>query len=467
MTQSLHPAPASRDPRAPQVGEEANAGSSCISPPFLTGGDVQSNTVASPRALSSRSTGHRPLRLPRLARGLRTNRGFLSGALLVAAIISGIWGYAGKTSAVLAVLYVIPAVVTSHVAARRMSQLALTRRIALFMPPFIFLLAATLGGVFLLAGRSMAFHVLAVGAGIAFWYVLAEKLVERNSWYRYGLAGDWSGHALPEDPRAVFRKLLPGCSLRGLHGVIVAPPPAGDMRVQSLLRRAALRGVPIFSAARFQERMLGRSNRAVLGATPYEQPIPLKYLMIRRIFDLALVAAVIMPAALVLAISSLLIRIESKGPVIFRQARVGYRRRSFICYKLRTMHVGVPGPGYTLDQDPRVTRVGRVLRRLRIDELPQIINILRGEMSWIGPRPEEIHLAAKYRRNIPDYSYRYCVPPGITGWAAVHQGNVGDIEAASIKLEYDFYYIRNISVWIDLLITLKTFKVIFDGMGNR
>ena len=115
----------------------------------------------------------------------------------------------------------------------------------------------------------------------------------------------------------------------------------------------------------------------------------------------------------------------------------------------------------------RVTSVGRFLRRYRIDELPQILNILRGEMSWIGPRPEAVPLAEWYESQIPFYAYRHIVRPGITGWALVHQGNVAEIEAATGKLHYDFFYIKYFSPWLDVLIVAKTVGILMSGRGAR
>ncbi|MCC6983212.1 MAG: sugar transferase, partial [Bauldia sp.] len=133
----------------------------------------------------------------------------------------------------------------------------------------------------------------------------------------------------------------------------------------------------------------------------------------------------------------------------------------------RTMRVGSEGEAFTERNDPRVTRMGRILRRWRLDELPQVWNVLRGEMSWIGPRPESLELADWYERQIPFYSYRHIVRPGITGWAAVHQGNVAQIEAATDKLQYDFYYIRHFSPWLDAIVFSKTLHTVLTGYGSR
>jgi lipopolysaccharide/colanic/teichoic acid biosynthesis glycosyltransferase len=125
------------------------------------------------------------------------------------------------------------------------------------------------------------------------------------------------------------------------------------------------------------------------------------------------------------------------------------------------------GDAFTSERDSRVTWVGQYLRRYRLDELPQIINILRGEMSWIGPRPEAISLAEWYEREVPFYVYRHIVRPGISGWAQVHQGNVAAIDAARLKLEYDFFYIKNFSFWLDAVIVVKTLRTILTRFGTR
>jgi lipopolysaccharide/colanic/teichoic acid biosynthesis glycosyltransferase len=121
----------------------------------------------------------------------------------------------------------------------------------------------------------------------------------------------------------------------------------------------------------------------------------------------------------------------------------------------------------TQDRDPRITRLGHFLRKSRIDELPQIINILRGEMSWIGPRPEAVHLSEWYAKNIPFYRYRHLVRPGITGWAQVNQGHVTTLDDADLKLQYDFFYVKNFSLWLDILVLLRTVRVVTSGDGAR
>ena len=121
----------------------------------------------------------------------------------------------------------------------------------------------------------------------------------------------------------------------------------------------------------------------------------------------------------------------------------------------------------TQSADPRITRVGAFLRRTRLDELPQIFNILRGDMSWIGPRPEVVSLSHWYESELPFYRYRHIVRPGITGWAQVNQGHVSRVDDVRGKLHYDFYYIKNFSVWLDILIVMRTVVTVFNGFGAR
>jgi lipopolysaccharide/colanic/teichoic acid biosynthesis glycosyltransferase len=121
----------------------------------------------------------------------------------------------------------------------------------------------------------------------------------------------------------------------------------------------------------------------------------------------------------------------------------------------------------TRDGDDRVTRLGRFLRRYRIDELPQAINIIRGEMSWIGPRPEAVALSRWYELELPFYRYRHIVRPGITGWAQVNQGHVAEVEDVLWKLHYDFYYIKNFGFWLDILIIARTIRTVLSGFGAR
>ena len=238
---------------------------------------------------------------------------------------------------------------------------------------------------------------------------------------------------------------------------------------ERFIARCALDGIPVYHCKDISESITGSVEIEHLSENTFGSLLPNStYLRAKSILD-TIAAIVLLPSVvMVCAIAAIAIKLDDGGPVFFQQKRKGYRGQTFTMLKLRTMSVQRdPGLLFTLEADPRITRVGRFLRKYRIDELPQIVNVLRGEMSWIGPRPEALSLAERYGKRIPYYSYRHIVRPGVTGWAQVHQGNVAEVEAASGKLNYDFFYIKNLSPWLDLLISAKTLRIILTGFGSR
>jgi exopolysaccharide biosynthesis polyprenyl glycosylphosphotransferase len=190
---------------------------------------------------------------------------------------------------------------------------------------------------------------------------------------------------------------------------------------------------------------------------------------VRRLLDTVLAALLLLVTAPLLLVTALLIRIESPGPVIYRQERVGLGGRIFTIWKFRSMRADAErhGPSWATVQDPRVTTVGRFIRKVRIDELPQLVNILRGEMSMIGPRPERPHFVEQLERVIPGYRHRSLVKPGLTGWAQVCYPYGASVEDARQKLSYDLYYVKHRNLAFDLLILLSTVRVILFQAGAR
>lgn len=181
------------------------------------------------------------------------------------------------------------------------------------------------------------------------------------------------------------------------------------------------------------------------------------YRIVKRLFDLVFSTLLLAFTLPLLVLTAILIKLDSRGPVLFSQERVGRRQRVFSLLKFRTMQVREEsGPLYTAKNDPRITRVGALLRRLRIDELPQLINIWRGDMSLIGPRPEWKVLVDTYEREIPGYHLRHLVSPGITGWAQLNYPYGENVEDTVEKLKFDLYYIQFYSPVLDLEIVLKT-----------
>jgi lipopolysaccharide/colanic/teichoic acid biosynthesis glycosyltransferase len=182
-----------------------------------------------------------------------------------------------------------------------------------------------------------------------------------------------------------------------------------------------------------------------------------------------LACALLVLASPLLAAAALLIRLTSPGPVIYRQTRVGLDGREFELFKLRSMVRDAEresGPVWASQNDPRVTHVGRLLRRFRIDELPQLINVLNGEMSLVGPRPERPIFVQRLRRTLPQFELRSRVLPGITGLAQVRHGYSASETEAEVKLRHDLEYVRAASAALDLMILLRTIRVVLRGAGR-
>ncbi len=190
------------------------------------------------------------------------------------------------------------------------------------------------------------------------------------------------------------------------------------------------------------------------------------YLTVRRVFDIALSLAGLAAAMPLLIIFSILIKMDSKGTVFYRQERVGVKGKYFQLIKLRTMEMDAEkdGPRWAGINDPRVTRIGKFLRKTRIDELPQLINVVKGDMSIIGPRPERPVFTEIFNQETPGFIKRLAVKPGLTGWAQVNGGY--DVTPEE-KLAYDLEYIRNRSFILDLKILFLTIKVVVTGEGAR
>jgi exopolysaccharide biosynthesis polyprenyl glycosylphosphotransferase len=238
------------------------------------------------------------------------------------------------------------------------------------------------------------------------------------------------------------------------------------------LMRLQFAGVPTYTLERFHEQVwrkipLYRINPIWLFQGGFQLARDPVFERLKRVTDLALALVGLLFAIPLLLLAALVIRLEDGGPVIFRQTRVGRHRRPFTLLKLRTMRATPDGARYTAKGDSRVTRVGRLLRATRLDEFPQLWNVLKGEMSMIGPRAEWDVLVADYEKQIPCYHFRHLVRPGITGWAQVNYPYGANLDDTARKLEYDLYYIRHYSFRLDAAIVLKTIHVMLSSKGGR
>jgi exopolysaccharide biosynthesis polyprenyl glycosylphosphotransferase len=231
-----------------------------------------------------------------------------------------------------------------------------------------------------------------------------------------------------------------------------------------------LHDIPLRHAVSVYEQHSGRTplsyltneNFIELASRPF-------YHYLKRIPGLVLsclIGVVMLP---VMLITALIIKLESGGPVFFTQQRIGKNGNLFTLYKFRSMVASSERAGsqFAQKEDKRITVFGRFIRKFRIDELPQLWNVIRGDMNLIGPRPEQPVFADFFKEEIPFYAYRHRIRPGITGWAQIKDGYAADTDATVRKLEYDLYYIKNLSFSLDLLIIYATMKTVLTGFGSR
>ena len=236
---------------------------------------------------------------------------------------------------------------------------------------------------------------------------------------------------------------------------------------QRFLAQCVLLDIPVLNLHQVEESLTGRIKIHHMYENNFGSLMPSKpYIHFKQFVD-SLVSLLMLPLVLpVLALAAIAIKLDDGGSIFYSQQRVGYRGRLFNIYKLRTMKENAP-TDTTASGDSRITRIGHFLRKTRIDELPQLLNVLKCEMSLIGPRAEYKKFADELEFHLPFYQYRHIVKPGITGWAQVMQGYATGPEETRIKLEHDFYYIKNFSLSLDVLIAFKTVRTIFTGSGAR
>lgn len=277
-------------------------------------------------------------------------------------------------------------------------------------------------------------------------------------------------------------RLLPdGCSLateakrlRVDEIVVAVREQRADAGLARELLDCRLAGMRVLDLSSYFERSMGQIRLDSLRASwlifgeGFRQGLLRKG--VKRVFDVCTVLLLLVLCWPVMLIAAILIVLESGAPVFYRQERVGQGDRLFRLLKFRTMRRDAEQDGkprWASSNDARVTRVGRVLRRLRIDELPQIWNVLRGDMSLCGPRPERPHFVAQLTREIPFYGIRHAIKPGVTGWAQVRYRYGESIEDAAQKLQYDLYYVKNHTLLLDAIVLIKTVGVVLTGAGAR
>ena len=255
--------------------------------------------------------------------------------------------------------------------------------------------------------------------------------------------------------------------------VAVRDQRGGVLPIRDLLD-CRVRGVPVRDLSAFYERVRGevpieslKASWLIYGDGFAQDAVRT---VVKRIFDATLAALLLLLSLPVMFLAGVAILLESGKPIFIWQERVGRGGRSFLCVKFRSMRVDAEGDGvarWASANDSRITRVGRILRKLRIDELPQLFNVLSGEMSLVGPRPERPSFVAELKERIRFYDLRHSIKPGVTGWAQIRYPYGASVEDAERKLQYDLYYIKNHSLALDVLIIMETVRVVLFGEGAQ
>lgn len=360
-------------------------------------------------------------------------------------------------------------------------QLMLGRGISLIaLPLALALMVGWRVSIHWLLGHPMVGErILIVGSGTAAIEIAREVLDRRDAGYR--IVG-----FVDNDPALVGKSIINPRVIgvttdmaqivrsENIDRIIVAQGERrGQFPTRQLLDLSLGGNVAIEEGASFYERTTGRVHLNMMrpswlifsGRGRQARLSGLVRTLLHR--GVALIGAFVsLPIAL---LTALLIKLESPGPAVYRQERVGKNGRPFTIMKFRSMRLDAEkdGPVWAQTGDDRTTRVGRVIRKIRVDEIPQFWNILKGEMNFVGPRPERPHFVAQLAEEIPFYAQRHLIPPGLTGWAQIKYPYGSSIEDARQKLQYDLYYIKNQSLVLDAVILFETVKTILFGRGAR
>jgi len=331
---------------------------------------------------------------------------------------------------------------------------------------------------------------VAIGAGL---YEVTQRRFGRRPRVLVVGAGD-GGAELVEELRAggdipfsciglLADGAEPGTTVGGIHELeAVVEETRPDLIVLAGVEDRALATQLIFEASRFPFRLveLNHFYEAAFGRLPLKNLTPAWFMGLlhlhrrpysrisKRTFDLAITAVAIVPVALLFPFVALLVRCSGPGAILFKQVRLGECGKLFKIYKFRTMVVDAERQGVAVwasAADPRITPIGRFMRRTRLDELPQLWNVLRGDMSIVGPRPERPEFLEQLAKEVPFWERRHLVKPGITGWAQVRCGYTDDSLGAADKLSYDLYYLKHRSLLLDVAIATKTAAIVVRGTG--
>jgi sugar transferase (PEP-CTERM system associated) len=319
---------------------------------------------------------------------------------------------------------------------------------------------------------------LLVGSGELAGNILEEVGLRRDLSYDIRAMISHPDESSPDHPSVpLIRGFDDLCDLaeaeEATNIIVALDERRGRMPYRELLS-CKMRGFNIIDGESFYERISGKllvekiNPSWLIFSEGFRKPPLSRFL--KRTSGLVLSTVMLVLTSPLMLMTAVAIKLDSKGPVIFSQERVGQDEKPFMLHKFRSMRQDAEeesGPVWATEDDPRITRVGHIIRKLRIDELPQLWNVLKGDMSFVGPRPERAFFVEKLKEKIPYYVERFSVKPGITGWAQIMYPYGASEEDALEKLKYDLYYIKNMSLLLDLLVVFHTAKIVLLGRGSR
>lgn len=356
---------------------------------------------------------------------------------------------------------------------RRLRLFPGARRFAFLVPAF---LPGWLVSVFILLWLRVPYSVLLLSVGLIAAITTSWILTTLNRKAQISpflLVPNPRVNALLADlPRMHFKICEKPAEIVGPFAIIADLREDLTPEWEKSIAAAVLHGATVYHVTHVRESLTGRVKVDHISENSFGTLGPPSFFFaVKSIVDRIVGVLGLCLCLPIIIIAALAVMIDSSGHPLFKQRRIGYRGASFTIYKLRTMRISQEPEtiesSMTQKRDVRITKFGAFLRKTRIDELPQLWNMARGELSLIGPRPEAATLSEWYGERMDFYSYRHVVKPGITGWAQVNQGHVSDERSVARKLEYDFYYIKNFSLWLDMIVIMRTAYVVLTGHGAK
>lgn len=277
--------------------------------------------------------------------------------------------------------------------------------------------------------------------------------------------------AVSDIPIYTIDELPEICNSRQISNLIIVQPNRNESYMLELINRLLPLDMPIYISPDTLQLLTSRIRQGNIAGEPLidisRSEISQSTLNTKRVSDIIVSALTLIVISPIIAILAIIVRLDSRGPAFYKQTRIGYHKKPFNIYKIRSMHLNAEtsGPSLSTEDDPRITRIGRFMRKYRLDELPQFWNVLRGDMSLVGPRPEREFFIRQIMERAPYYTLIHRVRPGITSWGMVKYGYASTIDEMIERLRYDLIYIENMSLIVDIKIIIYTIHTVFTGKG--